>query len=112
MRQSVSFDRDLLVVLTPNLRGSACKTCDRRQAVWQRRNPAVLEPVCSQCVWYAVEWEGKDAAKLAEFVEAVEAEKGQAFGREADGRLRVTDADVLVAALVLASRLGKRVRNE
>ena len=104
--QPVTFERDLLAPLPKHLQGCACKLCDKRQANWHLRGED-LNPVCSLCVLYRVDWKGKSSLQLQEYIVAVEESKGVKFARGADGLLsEVHDANALIIGLVTVSRLG------
>lgn len=105
----VAFEKGLLAPLPKHLQGSACCKCDRRQAGWHLRADN-LNPVCSLCVLYEVDWAGKDPAHLNEYIRQVEIAKATTFARADDGHLvNIKDADAIIMGLVMVERLGPAI---
>jgi hypothetical protein len=107
--QSVRFETGLLAPLPKHLQGSACSLCDKMQAVWHLRGDD-LNPVCSLCVLYSVDWDGKSPLQLQAYMAAVEEAKGVKFARGPDGLLcDIHAANALITGLVTVSRLGPAI---
>lgn len=103
--RGVEFPSMLLSPLPKKVMGANCVECDRPQADWDLQAVPGLAPVCSLCVLYKVPWLNKSEEDIACLVELVEASVGP-FEKDEQGRLiRSEDADRIVSALVMTSKV-------
>jgi hypothetical protein len=84
-----------------------CMSCGKKQARWMfkpaNRDGAVS--ICSLCWLYESVWGQNRREEIFKYVRAVEEEIGTAFLKDKGRLIRVQDADRLLGALALESRM-------
>lgn len=87
----------------------SCHICDKRQARWEYHSEPHAqkkgEPVCAVCWLYDSIWGEGKKSDIDVFIRAVETEASTRFER-VDGRLSMCrDADRILGAIVLTSKM-------
>lgn len=87
--------------------GAACVKCNKLQSKWCLDIPnSEITTVCALCVLYEYPWGLRHREQIDEFVSEVEATRGTVLEKSEDGRITsIKDADGIVGAIVLTSRL-------
>lgn len=92
----------LLRPLVPSMRGVSCGTCSRTRAMWETGE---REFVCSLCWMYRSTWGLANAEELGRFTGFVEDRMGVVFEKKADQLTDCADADRIISAIALTSRM-------
>jgi len=105
----ILIDPRFLRPLPKPMLNTACAKCDKRQAVWELGGlHEDRHAICSLCFMYESNWGRNRTAQLLELVTAVEAEAGEEFSKDDEGRLtNPQDANRIMASIALTSRMFK-----
>lgn len=108
--RTLGINPELLRPLPTALLGMPCESCIKHQSVWaytQSQDQPTGTAVCSLCWLYKSRWaEEQGSERIEAFIGDVESLLPNKFQRDSSGRVSsIADADRLVSAIALTSRL-------
>lgn len=85
--------------------GAACAVCDRLQSRWDYLREGDYAPICSRCFLYETAWGKAQRENVQGMIHEVERGMESPFFRCADKTLLCKDADRILSAIALTSRI-------